>query len=184
MRLKREGNWIGNYNRNNNNKYISHAHHIDKAIESIKEIPSNFKEWDEISATDQADLSLSAKLCLSDTELPNTTVTTDDYIIYTDGSVIPDKNILKQSGAAFCIYKYGLPIVESSYKLPEGTTINQCELFAILQAAKWCKTNLLNQSIHILTDSLGSIQKLIRESSTSRLLSNTHQMLVNNWFHK
>ena len=83
-------------------------------------------------------------------DIPN-----NDIIIFTYGSVKKNKNDNDpRTGAGITISKHKEIVFEQSYNLGTYPTINQCELFAINQAALWLNiTNPPKTKVHTLSDS-------------------------------
>ena len=104
---------------------------------------------------------------------------TNDINIYTDGSVKKYMNHNDQrAGAGITISKHKEILFEQSYSLGSYPTINQCELFAINQAAHWLTImNLPNTSIYIFSDSETTLHKLSSNYTKSKLVLETNTLL-------
>ena len=92
---------------------------------------------------------------------------------YTDGSDISGK-----CGAGLVIYKDGVTFHQAAFSLGLGPTIDQCELFAILQVALWlADLDLSCSTIYILSDYKTVLHKLCFHVISSKLLTQTKQAL-------
>ena len=69
-------------------------------------------------------------------------------------------------------------ILEQKYTLGRFASINQCELFAIKQACEWIiNLSVTNANIHIFSDSQTTLHKLNKNSTNSKLTSETNLLL-------
>jgi len=159
--------WYPDTNLGCKKSYISHARHLDKELKHLKQyIHSPLNENFE-----PRNITLNFSISQHEIIDPRICEPKTNYIhIFTDGSVIESKDG-KQAGAGILIQNGINTILEKQYYLGEMTTINQAEMFAINEAAKYLKTNnLATKNINIFTDSLNSIQKL-NKSETNSLLT-------------
>ncbi|XP_067123194.1 uncharacterized protein [Centruroides vittatus] len=92
--------------------------------------------------------------------------------IYTDGSKCGS-----HVGASFVMYRNETEIFCNLFRLGSLCNIFQVELYAILQAIKWCERVANNTRIAIITDSLSSLS-VIRRKSAHPLVFNIQQLLV------
>ena len=102
--------------------------------------------------------------------------TSDGINIYTDGSGHCDG---KGSGFIAFLSKSaaGSTLHTDSFTLRTENSVYQSELYAIKKAAEWISRNIQNQIIYIFTDSRASIWTLLRNTVTSKLVTETMRAL-------
>lgn len=155
LRLKIDGNWVGNYNVSH--KLISHARYLDNIIKKSK-LEGRLHLIDRTSTTN---LTVNYTKNYQSLTLPY-----DNNIvsIFTDGSLIT--NGRNKTGAGFIIYDGNETLLEQSFHLGSQTTINQCEMLAIVEAAeKLLHLDTTNRTIAFFTYSLMTLHKLGSSSS-------------------
>ena len=162
--------WYPDTNLGCKKSYTSHARHLDKVLKHLEQyINSPLNENTQIQ-------NITRNFTISESEITDPKVCepeTTSIHIFTDGSVLDLKNG-KQAGAGILIRNRSTIILEKHYSLGEMATINQAEMFAINEAAKFLKTNYFEaDSVKIFTDSLNSIQKLKKFDSNSKLTLET-----------
>lgn len=83
-----------------------------------------------------------------------------------------------RTGAGFSVCKNNEILFEQSFSLGSYSSINQCELFAINQAAVWIDTVApVNMKIHIFSDSQSTLQKLESGRICSKLALESIELL-------
>ena len=154
MRLKVDQNWFGQYAAKEKGKLTSHAYYLDKKLKNIK----TFQELEISDLLPKINITHKYNTECKDSSVIDhriKNIPTNVIKIFTDGSVKKYINHNDQrAGAGITISKHKEIVFEQSYSLGSYPTINQCELFAINQAAHWLNImNPPNTSIHIFSDS-------------------------------
>ena len=169
MRLKVDQNWFGQYAAKEKGKLTSHAYYLDKKLKNIK----TFQELEISDLLPKINITHKYNTECKDSSVIDhriKNIPTNVIKIFTDGSVKKYINHNDQrAGAGITISKHKEILFEQSYSLGSYPTINQCELFAINQAAHWLNImNPPNTSIHIFSDSETTLHKL--SSNYTRVL--------------
>lgn len=167
--LKINNKWIGNYYPGNTpGIYTSHAYFIDKFLKSINSF--SLSNLDTIPQLIK--LNRTYNTFITDRPTIKSLISNQPthYIqVFTDGS-----NLSGKCGAGIVIYKDTITIHQSAIALGIGPTISQCEIYAILQAAKWLNDNSFNnETINIFSDSQTAIYALTAYKIDSKLTSLT-----------
>ena len=167
IRLKIDNNWNGQYSLASN--LTSHARYLDQMINKLG-ISKHLNLIDRTTRTivDHTNFTVYTK--------PSQETPPDSSLkIFTDGSL---KKSTKLSGAGYTMIRNGRTLVEHSISLGRLATINQCEMYAIYQAAELLVgANTQNQVIYFYSDSLSSLIQLTKDHSTSKLTLDTISML-------
>ena len=166
--------WIPDTNLGCKKSYISHARHLDLELKQLAHYLDN--PLNETTQTQNID----RKFSISDKEITDPKICepkTNAIHVFTDGSVL-NLGIRKQAGAGIVIQTSTSTIHEKHYSLGEMTTINQAEMYAINEAAKFLKLHpTQGNNINIFTDSQNSLQKLNKPSTNSKLTLDTIENL-------
>ena len=89
-----------------------------------------------------------------------------------------DEKGVSKSGAGLTIVKNKEILFEQNITLGSYPTINQCELFALNQAAQWLESmRPTEQNIYIFSDSKTTLQKLNKGYTKSKMVLQTSTML-------
>jgi hypothetical protein len=159
-----------------NGKTLSHAFYLDKQLQNINSYTSG-NTSDIITNTHFENLykitHSSPEECIKSIEAISPT----DIAIYTDGSLIKNKNN-NSSGAGFTVIQNNKIRFEQSISLGAYSSLNQCELYAIHIAAKWlANSEISNNNISIFSDSKGTLYKLEKGFTQSKLTLETVDLL-------
>ncbi|KAF4749449.1 hypothetical protein FOZ63_019313, partial [Perkinsus olseni] len=85
--------------------------------------------------------------------------------IYTDGSVVLDR----RAGAGCVVFCKGVQVHSAFWRLPSYSSITECELHAVEQAARWVTSNAIaGESWEIFTDSQAVLRILASRARTQK----------------
>ena len=168
IRIKTDGNWFGQYANKLKGKLTSHAYYLDKKLEKLSSYTEGCTN-DVIPKTKTEHIYSVHHQNSDDIMSIINDIPDDDLIIFTDGSLIKKNGNNNHTGAGFTVSKRNEIIFEQSFSLGMYPSINQCELFAINQAAVWINTiSPINKCIYIFSDSQITLQKLNSEYTKSK----------------
>ena len=179
IRLKQERNWFGNYEPKTKGHLTSHAHYVEKELEKLSVLVNCKTKYSPCDLTEYATILSKYTTSPENIGMLITENENNCLQIFTDGSVLK-KGETKWAGAGFVIYRKGKNIYENHFPLGRFCTINQAEMFAILQAAEWINDTsvIKDYDLHFYSDSKTTIIKLSNNSSTnSRLTITTNREL-------
>ena len=177
IRLKTDDNWYGNYTANMKGKLLSHAYYLNKKLEMIS-------SYTEGNASD-----LIPKTSFNNNFIVNFTtneecierinnLSASEVSIYTDGSLIKNNQANNLAGAGFTVMQDNDTLYEQSYSLGTLASVNQCELFAINQAAHWIlTTSPNNRRFNIFSYSKSTLHKLEKGCTQSKMTLETIETL-------
>ena len=105
-------------------------------------------------------------------------LTASEVSIYTDGSLIKNKQTNNLAGAGFTVMQDNDTLYEQSYSLGTLASVNQCELFAINQAAHWILTTSPNNNrFNIFSYSKSTLHKPEKGCTQSKMTLETIETL-------
>jgi ribonuclease HI len=176
IRLFKNKCWYPDTNIGCKKSYISHARHLDKELSSLQSyLNSPLHEYTQLTSINK-NFSLNINEISDPLHIKPTSNTIQ---IFTDGSVLKYES-WEQAGAGIFIRLGHISILEKHISLGTMTTINQAELLAMNEAAKFLLSNNFEANkIIFFTDSLNSIQKLNQTETTSHLTIETVTSLNN-----
>ena len=167
IRLKIDNNWNGQYSLASN--LVSHARYLDQMINKL----GISKHLNLIDRTTHTNIDITNYTVY--TKPSQETPPDSSLKIFTDGSLKKSTNL---SGAGYTMIRNGRTLVQHSTSLGRLATINQCEMYALYQAAELLvEANTQNQVIYFYSDSLSSLLQLTKDHSTSKLTLDTISML-------